>query len=64
MPKVINDEMIEIPEEMKKVMRRIGYDECSRLLAKTESYVRSLCSKGYKRIRRSDLDIIEHARNR
>jgi hypothetical protein len=56
--------MVEVPEDMKKIIRRIGYAECARLIAKTPSYLRCLASKGEKRIRRTDLDILEMARTR
>jgi len=62
MPKVVNDDMVPVSEEMKIIIRRLGYKECARLTGKTDSYMRSLASKGEKRIRRSDLRIIDMAR--
>ena len=62
MPKVVNDDMVAVPEEMKVIIRRLGYRECARLTGKTDSDMRSLASKGKKRIRRSDLRIIDMAR--
>lgn len=62
MPKVVNDDMVPVPEEMKIIIRRIGYKQCARLTGKSDSYMRSLASKGKKRIRRSDLRIIDMAR--
>jgi hypothetical protein len=63
-PKVVNDEMVEMPEDLKRAIRRIGYADCARMIAKSESFVRGICSKGEKRIRRKDLDILEHIRMR
>lgn len=62
MPKIVNDEMVELPEDIKKVIKRIGYNDCARLLGKTPSYMRCLAAKGDKLIRRSDLDILNSAR--
>ncbi len=59
MPRVVNDEMVEVPEDIKRAVRRMGYAECARLIAKSESFMRSICSKGEKRIRRQELDILE-----
>ena len=64
MPKVVNDEMVEVPEDLKRAIRQIGYADCARMIAKSESFVRSICSKGEKRIRRQELDVLEHARMR
>lgn len=62
MPKVVNDDMIVVPEDMKRIIRRMGYRNVARLICKSESFVRSIASKGEKRIRRTELDIIDHAR--
>jgi hypothetical protein len=62
MPKVVNDDMILLPEHMKIIIRRLGYRECARLLGKSDSYMRSLASKGDKRIRSSDLKVLEIVR--
>jgi hypothetical protein len=63
LPKVVNDDMIEVPEDMKKIIRRIGYANCARLICKSESFVRSVASKGKKRMRRTELEIIDAARS-
>lgn len=63
MPKVVNDDMVSISEDMKVIIRRIGYQECARLTGKSASYMRCLSSRGPKRIRRSDLRIIDMARS-
>lgn len=62
MPRVVNDDMVEVPEDIKRIIRRMGYSNCARLICKSESYLRSLSSKGLKKIRRSDLKIIDTAR--
>ena len=62
MPKVVNDEMVVFPENMKAIVRRIGYEECARVIGKTSSFVRSLASKGTKRIRKQDLIALENER--
>jgi DNA-directed RNA polymerase specialized sigma24 family protein len=54
MPRIINDEMIVVSNDLKKMIRNAGYAEVASLLNKTESYIRSMASKGKRKIRKSD----------
>ena len=62
MPRVINDQMVDLAEEDKDLIRDVGYKECAIITRKTESYMRSLASKGENgptRIRYSDITLIQ-----
>ena len=50
--------MVICTEEMKKKIRSLGYERASALLGRSESYLRSLCSKGVKKIRKSHADLL------
>lgn len=58
MPVLVNDEMVPLEDEDKQLIREIGYKECADLLGKTRDYLRGLCSKGDRTIRRTDLEKI------
>jgi len=58
MPKVINDTMVNLNNNDKLMIRRIGYRECADLLCKSEGYIRYLTSKGEKRMRESELEML------
>ena len=53
------DKMVPLTEGAKIRIKRIGYDECARLLRRTPGYMRHLASKGKRRIRETHLRIIE-----
>ncbi len=59
MPRVTDDIMVDVPEDLKEVIRRIGIPESARLIAKSESFIRSIISKGPKRMKRSELLTLE-----
>ena len=59
MPQLSNDEMIELTDEDKQLIKAIGYKVCADFLGVTNNYLRGLCSKGVRRIRRTHLQRIE-----
>jgi len=62
MPKIVGDEMIVLSREDKQMIKNLGYDECADVIAKTPSYIRGLCSKGERRMRKSDIERIRAIR--
>lgn len=61
MPRIVNDVMVELSSTDKKIIRRIGYKECGKILKKSEHYLRGLASKGERYMRKKDLDKIRRA---
>ena len=61
MPKIINDIMVEVKEEDRKLIRSLGYEDAARVVGKTASYMRCLASVGPKprMIRQSDLVLLQ-----
>jgi hypothetical protein len=62
MPKIVGDEMVVLSRDDKQMIRKLGYDECADLIAKTSGYVRGLCSKGERKMRKSDIEAIRQIR--
>lgn len=62
MPKIVGDEMVILSRDDKQMIKKLGYDECADLIAKTPGYVRGLCSKGERKMRLSDIDTIRSIR--
>jgi hypothetical protein len=48
--------MVILTDDDKKILKRIGYDECAKIIKKSKHYIRGLASKGDRRMRKSDLD--------
>ena len=62
MPVIVGDEMIVLSKDDKQMIRKLGYEECADLTAKTPGYIRGLCSKGVRKMRLSDLNKIKSIR--
>jgi hypothetical protein len=42
----------------KIMLKRMGYDEVAEILEKTTGYIRGLASKGERKMRKTDLDLL------
>ena len=56
MPKVTDDIMLEMSNDDKILIKKIGYYKAARATGKSESYMRYMASKGTKLIRQMDLE--------
>lgn len=59
MPKIVNDEMVVLQNKDKIMIKRMGYDECAEILQKTTGYIRGLASKGERKMRKTDLELLK-----
>ena len=62
MPRIYNDVMVELTPEDKSLIKKIGYDKCASILGKSEDYIRGLASKGKRKMRQTDLEKLDRAR--
>jgi len=63
MPKIIGDQMVELTQEDKTLIREIGYQEVADMLGLTAPYIRSLCSSSKdpqvkRKMRESHINLI------
>lgn len=56
-----SDVMVELEEDDKKLIRKIGYERCAELLDKSEHYLRGLASRGKRKMRLTDIEKLRKA---